>query len=194
MGPSFTLKVIPLKILSGESHIQKLKVRGYIGSRMMQGIWSSLAVQHPTPYLSKSNNHQRVSVVSQDWAWFGQGSAGKFFWYNIHQQGSVGSVQLVSSVVLESKMASLIPGLLAGTALSLSIRSLLQGSWTCQLSTSRVSVRERGYQSYQSLQAWAWKPNNCHFQVRAGAEPTQIGVGGQTLSVGGMCQEFHSYF
>lgn len=64
----------------------------------------------------------------------------------MHQQGSVGSIQFVSSVVLESKMASLMPGILAGTVSSLSIRSLLQGSWTfftCQLSISRMSVQER---------------------------------------------------
>lgn len=52
----------------------------------------------------------------------------------MHQQGSVGSIQLVSSVVLESKMASFMPGTLAGTVSNFSIRSLLLSSWTSYMS------------------------------------------------------------
>lgn len=77
----------------------------------------------------------------------------------LHQQGSVGGIQLVPSVVLESKMASLRSGTLAGTGSSLSIKSLLQVSWISYVSAkhSKGECSKKGHQSCQSFQAWVWK-------------------------------------
>lgn len=113
----------------------------------------------------------------------------------IHQQGSVDSIQFVSSVVLEYTMASLMSGLLAGTVLSLSLRSLLQGSWgmSAQHKQGECSKEDVKAASLFRPELGSW--NRCHFQVRAGTEPTQVQGEGQKphLSMGGVCP-FHSHF